>query len=260
MNFTFLIFAFAGALFVGIIVCLELGRLAGRSVLKNDPEGQHRNFGAIEGSVFGLLGLLIAFTFSGAASRYEDRRQLIAEETNRIGTAYLRVDLLPADVQPEMRILFRRYVESRLESFKNLEDSTAMSASADSATRLQSIIWNKTVEACQRMDVVSEQEKVLLLSALNDMFDIATTRKVTTETHPPLVVFFMLGLMSLVASLLAGFSMAGSKRRSLLHVIAFSLLLTFTVYVILDLEYPRRGLIRIDAADKTMLDLRDGMR
>ena len=57
--------------------------------------------GVIEGAVFALLGLLLAFTFSGAATRFEGRRHLIVEEANDIGTAYLRVDLLPADAQPE---------------------------------------------------------------------------------------------------------------------------------------------------------------
>ncbi len=53
--------------------------------------------------MFALLGLLVAFTFSGAASRFEDRRHLISEEANAIGTAYLRLDLLPSDAQPPLR-------------------------------------------------------------------------------------------------------------------------------------------------------------
>ena len=65
-----------------------------------DPDGLAKGSGAAEAAVFGLLGLLIAFTFSGAASRFEDRRHLITEEANAIGTAYLRIDLLPGDAQP----------------------------------------------------------------------------------------------------------------------------------------------------------------
>jgi len=76
--------------------------------MKEDPEGARAGAGAVEGSVFGLLGLLIAFTFSGAAFRFDARRQLAVEETNAIGTAYLRLDLLPADKQPALRDSFRR--------------------------------------------------------------------------------------------------------------------------------------------------------
>src|SRR5688572_171592 len=105
------------ALFVGTVVLLEAGRRLGASRLAADPEGARAGVGAVEGSVFGLLGLLIAFTFSGAASRFDARRQLIVEETNHIGTAWLRLDLLAANEQPELRELFRRYMDSRLETY-----------------------------------------------------------------------------------------------------------------------------------------------
>ena len=79
--------------------------------------------------MFALLGLLLAFSFSGAASRFEDRRHLITQETNAIGTAYLRIDLLPGDAQPKMRELFRHYLDSRLETYRNPQDRAATKAS-----------------------------------------------------------------------------------------------------------------------------------
>ena len=60
-----------------------------------DPEGAHTGTGPVEGAVFALFGLLVAFSFSGAAERFDVRRQLIVEEANAIGTAYLRIDLTP---------------------------------------------------------------------------------------------------------------------------------------------------------------------
>ena len=77
---------------------------------------------ALDGAVFALMGLLIAFTFSGAASRFEVRRALIVQETNDIGTAYLRLDLLPADAQPALRQDFRDYVDARLKFYASLTD------------------------------------------------------------------------------------------------------------------------------------------
>ena len=82
------------ALFLGMLV-LEVGWRIGARRLAEDPNGADAGVGAVEGAVFALLGLLIAFTFSEAASRFDTRRQLIVEETNDIGTAYLRLDLLP---------------------------------------------------------------------------------------------------------------------------------------------------------------------
>src|SRR4249919_3832924 len=86
-----------------MLVCGEIGRRIGARRLARDPEGLAKGAGAAEAAVFGLLGLLIAFTFSGAASRFEERRHLVTREANAIGTAYLRIDLLPDDAQPAGR-------------------------------------------------------------------------------------------------------------------------------------------------------------
>src|SRR5512139_2654095 len=81
--------------------------------------------GAIIGAVFALLGLLIAFTFSGAYSRFDARRQLIVQEANAIGTAYLRLDLLPVAAQAPLREKFRAYAASRAVLYEKLTDASA---------------------------------------------------------------------------------------------------------------------------------------
>jgi hypothetical protein len=101
---------------------------------------------------------------------------------------------------------------------------------------------------------------MLVLPALNQMIDITTTRLVATKTHPPLIVFLLLGAISLVSSLLAGFGMSGSKARSLLHMVIFAAILSLTVYVIIDIEFPRRGLFRVSTIDQTLVDLRKSMQ
>src|SRR5689334_19405316 len=119
----------AACLFLGILLFAAVGRRIGIARLARDPEGLTKGASAAEAAVFGLLGLLIAFTFSGAASRFEDRRHLITTEANAIGTAYLRIDLLPADAQPEVRALFRRYVDARVTAFRQvMEDYAAANA------------------------------------------------------------------------------------------------------------------------------------
>jgi hypothetical protein len=92
------------------------------------------------------------------------------------------------------------------------------------------------------------------------MIDIATTRAVALEMHPPIVVFWGLGVLVLASSLLAGYGMAEAKARGLLHMLVYSAILAIAVYVILDMEYPRVGLIRIDAADHILMDLRSSMK
>jgi hypothetical protein len=102
---------FAVALSAGVLVLLEIGRRIGVRQLAEEGETASKGLGAIEGAIFGLLGLILAFSFSGALTRFDARRHLVVEEANDIGTAWLRVALLPADAQPPMRDLFRRYLD-----------------------------------------------------------------------------------------------------------------------------------------------------
>ena len=107
-------FPFAFAWFIGIILIMELGRRAGTRQLAKEPGKEMAGLDMMGGTVFTLCGLLLAFTLTGGASRYDERRMLIAEEANDIGTAYLRIDLLPDTTQPALRVLFREYVDSRI--------------------------------------------------------------------------------------------------------------------------------------------------
>ena len=100
---------------------------------------------------------------------------------------------------------------------------------------------------------------MLFLPAVNQMIDITRTRLMATRMHPPPVVYGMLAIMALIGALLAGYHMAGGKARSWLHTIGFALVISATAYVILDIEYPRLGLIRVDAADELLRDLRRQM-
>jgi len=249
---------FAVTLFLGILLLLEIGRRIGVRRIAKEAEDARAGVGAVEGAVFGLLGLLIAFTFSGAASRFDTRRQLIVEETNAIGTAYLRLDLLPADARPALRESFQRYVEARLAVYRKLPDIPAVKAELARVMKLQGEIWTQAIAACREAGF--QPATMLLLPALNQMIDITTTRTMAAQTHPPTIVFVMLGGLALVSALLAGYGMAGSTTRSWLHMLGFAGILAVTVYVILDIEFPRLGLIRVDAFDQALVELRESMK
>jgi hypothetical protein len=249
---------FAGLL-LAMLAVAEIGRRIGAARLLRDPDGLAKGVGAVEAAVFALLGLLLAFSFSGAASRFEDRRHLITAETNAIGTAYLRVDLLPADARPEMRDLFRRYVDSRLETYRNPQDRAATQASLAENAAIQGQIWTRAVKESLRPEAPT-QAAMLLLPALNEMIDIATTRVMATRNHPPPVIFLLLVGISLVGALLVGYGVSINKGRSWLHMLVFAFVLSLTTYLIIDLEFPRLGFIRVDAADNALVELRASMR
>ena len=240
-------------LFVAMLAMLELGRVVGRNRQRADPDGSSRGTGALESTILALLGLLLAFTFSGAWSRFEARRALILKETNIIGTAWLRLDLLPEPGRARLQDSFRRYVELRLESTQHVDTKPPATLAA-----VQQTIWSDAVAVSRfASDARAAQ---LLLPALNEMFDVAGERYVAVTEHPPALVFMMLLVFMLLAALLAGYAMAAGKHRHWLHVGCFVVGLLFALYVTIDLEYPRAGLIRVDSYDQLLIDLRAEMK
>ena len=207
---------------------------------------------AIEGAIFGLFGLLLAFTFSGAVARYDTHRQLIVEESNDIGVAYLRLDLLPPAAQPALRQLFRDYTTSRL----HLYDSVTKEISPASE-HLQREIWRQSVVAAAAPGANVDATK-LLLPALNAMIDITATRQAAFNMHPPAVVFLLLFAFSGGSAFLAGYTIH-AHGRSWFYIVAMAIAVTATIYATLEIEYPREGFIRLTDTDKTFIDLRNSM-
>jgi hypothetical protein len=117
----------AFGVFLGMMLCLEVGRRIGLRWRPPEAEGAATGVRVVEGAVFGLLGLLVAFTFSGASTRFDTRRQLIVEEINAISRAYVRLTLLLPAAQPALREHFRQYVETRREVYRRLPDIAAAS-------------------------------------------------------------------------------------------------------------------------------------
>lgn len=242
---------------LGMIAVLETGRRLGVRQLAKDPNSAKAGTGAIEGAVFGLMALLVAFTFSGAASRFDARRALVIEEANDIGTAWLRLDLLPAAALPSLRETFRQYVDVRLAFYAKLPDVESALHELAQATALQNKLWKDAVAACR--DSGSSPATMLLLPALNQMIDITTTRTMAARTHAPVTVYAMLGLLVVAGSLLAGYSMASGRAHNWFHNVAFALIMSLAIYVILDFEFPRVGLIRLNAFDQALVDVRQSM-
>lgn len=214
--------------------------------------------GVIDAAVFGLMGLLLAMAFSGAMGRFDDRRKLVIQETNDIGTAWLRVDLLPSADQPRMRELMRAYVDSRLTTYSHMGDTEGLAQEAARSSALQAQIWSLAVPSAAKAPTTSAS--MLLLPALNTMFDTCSTRLGALRIHAPGPVFYLLISVMLLASTMAGYRFGVSDTWTRMHRVSFAVILALTYYVIVDLEYPRLGWIRIDDIDIMLRQLHQSMQ
>lgn len=244
-----------GSLFIGLLITQEVGRILGVRRVRQGDMDYAAGASVVDGAVFALISLLIAFSFSSAAAKFDARRALIVTEVNIIGTAYQRLDLLPAPAADQLRDSLRKYVDLRISVYRALPDIEAAQAGLNQTTQLQHEIWSDAVAATK--DSVSAA--LLLLPALNEVFDIATTRANAALIHPPDIIIWVLAILSLSGGVLAGFSGAKSRDRDWIHMFLFALTLTGAIYLILELEYPRFGLIRVTGFDHILVDLRASM-
>jgi hypothetical protein len=239
-------------IFPGVIGLVLLGRK-----YRCRHQDVHVN-SAIEGAVFALFGLLLAFTFSGAISRYDDHRKIVVEEANDIGTAYLRLDLLPPAAQPELRQLFRQYTVVREHRFDETPDTQQSIDAANQTDALLATIWRKSLAAANSPGAHIDATK-LLVPALNAMIDVTVTRKNAYNMHPPSIIFLLLFFFSFGCAFMAGYSMEPGKH-VWLYTFALAITVTLTVYSTLEVEYPRYGFIHLTSQDETYVDLNNSMK
>jgi hypothetical protein len=243
--------------FAGMLMSLVIGQRLGRREKDVGTDSGRIQLAAVEAAIFGLMGLMIAFTFSGAAQRYEMRRQLVVDEANAIGTSYLRLDFLPASRQAGLREKYRRYLEARIAVYRPDPHSSRESREETAAT-LQREIWTGTAAALAE---APPQITIVVVPALNDMIDVTTRRTIAALTHTPKLIMAMLLMLGLVCSLLAGYVIGSSHTRHAgFHWLAFAFMMTITIYVIYDLDYPRYGLIQVEFADQALKDVLANMK
>ena len=261
MNAVGIATAVGSGVFVGMMTCLEIGyRFGHRRVIDpefNQQSGAADNSGVVAASIFGLLGLLLGFSFAGGTSRLESKRELVIQEANAIGTAYLRLDLLPEPQRAKLRTLFGEYLDVRLAVYRKLPDLSAAESELARVAELQQRIWSQAVNASK---AEGGEYARLVLPAINEMIDITTSRTVALYTHLPRLIFTLLIAVALITGLLAGHTMGERRKRSWFYTIAYALVVSLTIYAVVDLDHPRSGLIRLDAADATMTRLRDSIR
>jgi hypothetical protein len=184
---------------------------------------------------------------------------LIAQEVNAVQTAYLRLQLLPPEQTAVLQELFRQYVDSRLECYRKMPDQRAAAAQMARAEAFQKQIWEYAIPATRLPGAHPDAGK-LLLPALNAMIDITTVRAMALQLHPPRTIYALLLGLGLICSLLGGYRMASAPSRSWVHILGFTVVMVVVVYVILDLEYLREGLIRIQTADQLLIKAREAMK
>ena len=256
LRFSVASLALVACLFLGMLIFLELGRRVG--LRRNEKHGAaaRAGVGVVASAVYAVLALLLGFTFSGATTRFDQRRDLVVTQGSAISTAWQRLDAFPADRRDTLRTRFRAYVDALLDSYlrPGPVGSTRESQQRQTLAAAQNDLWTRAVAAT--LAPGGEPARMLVLPSLNEMFDAVDREYLARQMHPPAVIWIMLGIAALAASLFAGYSMASGPARNWLYTIGIAATISIVTFVIIDLEFPRLGTIRIDSFDRTLVDLR----
>jgi hypothetical protein len=246
----------AAALVIAMVAAMEAGYRLGarRSGQASDPI--RSQVGTVLASLLGLLALLLGFTFSLALQRYEDRSQAVVKEANAIGTAYLRVQLLPGALRPDLEAALREYVDIRVKEGRvQLADRATREVLNRDADRVAAQLWEKAMRAVEKDDRPATSG--LFVQALNDLIDAAGAGRAALERHVPEIVHLLLFATIAVTSAILGYASGISGHRVTVPAVALVLLVVCVVYLIIDLDRPRRGSILV--SQESMLELQKSM-
>jgi len=244
-------------LFVAMLFLIELGRRWGQRQIARGGDAARTGVGVVDGSVYSLFALLMGFTFASAAGRFDHRREIIADEANAAGTAWQRVDMLATDQQGPIRDGFRQYLDALLAWYTEAPGSVETIHEPPALTKAQGELWSKSVAVCLTLN--GEKARMLLLPALNEMFGHVERERMARRMHLPTLIWTMLGITALASALFAGYGLAGGASRNWIYIVGIAASVSVAAYVIIELEYPRLGLFRVNAIDQALVELRATM-
>jgi hypothetical protein len=247
-----IIFVIFFALMLG---ATEIGFRLGRKSEVNTLDKTKSLVSTLEAAILGVLGLLLGFTMSMAVSRFEVRKQLVLDEANAIGTSYLRTELLPAPENIEIANILREYINLRVQYGTTGNDPKRLESLRKETGRLQNEFWARAVAYGQKDP--NPVRVGLLLQSLNQTIDLESARRMAFQNHVPQSVIYMNAIVGILAALLVGYTFGLNGRRQIFSMCVLALAITLVLALIIDLDRPRRGFIRV--SQQPMIDLQNGL-
>ena len=219
---------------------------------KDDTDQGEAAFGLGVGAIFGLIALILGFSFAFAAERFEARRALIVQEAIAVGRVDLQADFVPKAQQAPFRKLIAAYAQARLESYEDLSDVRAEGAAVERASDL---LWRVVSD-----DARSDTRNLLyntLVASVDEMGDIAEAQRAAVNNHVPAAIVGIILFATVAGSVLMGVTFGRAKSPHPVLSTVFCLLCAATVFTIIDLDDGRRGFIRLETAplQSTIKDL-----
>lgn len=237
---------------IGLMVVGEAGFLLGRRHHDESVPEKKSQASIHVAALLGLLGLMLAFSFGVVESRYSERKALVLEEANSIGTTYLRAKMLPAPHDERIQALLRRYVSLRI----GHQTAEQLERAIRESTGLQTQLWNEATAVATANPTSLPVSN--FVQSLNDTLDLQESR-ITVALHQrlPSTILLMLFTIAGLSIGVLGFGAGLGRTRSIVPTISLVLAITAVVTLIVDLDNPGSGMFRV--SQSAMVDLQHSM-
>src|SRR5262245_51588586 len=231
----------AVVLLAGGLLASEIGYRLGTAYAPKH-EGFARQFDVIRTATFAFVAFLIAFAFSGAGERFVNRLDIIVEEANALGTAWLRADVLPEPQRGELKATLKEYTADRV-TLLSTQDWDEIWRLLGKVSDLQERMWSAALAGTQG----DAPTMNLVLPPLNEVIDLHTTHLAqATRRLPRPILIVLLGTAAL-SLLLVGVGNGRSGRRFPLLDAVYAGVLAVALWMTIDLDRPRQGLIQVSS-------------
>jgi hypothetical protein len=236
-------------------VVLELAFRLGRHHRTHSSDSTRSHLSALQTGLLGLLALLLGFNFAMATSRFEARKTLIQDEVMVIGSTYLRAKLLPSDLRGKVSALLKDYVSARIEFMRAGTDEKLLKLASESSRTIEDQLWNLAAAAEAQGEATAAMN--LMIQSLIDVYNVNEKRRAALDNHVPATVINLLFVVAIGALGFIAYSYGLGHRRRHGSTVIFAILIAMVFTLILDLDQPRSGFIRV--GEESMLRLQEDL-
>ncbi|HEY1461687.1 MAG TPA: hypothetical protein VGH59_16725 [Casimicrobiaceae bacterium] len=241
------------AAIIAFIAAIEIAFRLGRRHSPKSDDVLRSHVGGLQAALLGLLALLLGFNFAMAVARFDARKVLLQEEVSAINTTYLRAQLLAPREREEVTGLLKTYVDTRVDFMNAVVDNARIDTAIAASVRIETQLWGiagRLVE--QGASAVSTG---LFIQSVNEMINVNEKRRAALDNHVPETVLQLLCVVALVALGFIAYAYGLSGRPRHGSILIFAVLISVVLTIIIDLDRPRRGLIRV--SDEGMVRLQE---
>lgn len=240
-------------IFVIILIINKAGFEYRKYLVAKKPDDVPESLGTLEGSLLGLMALMIAFTFNMATAKFESRRSTVVEEANTIETTLLRTDLYPDSLRKGYMPEFTEYINARHEYYLAADRPKKLEAALSKSREIAGRIWKRTMDNSRIVENRLVTQPVI--QELNKMIDLISKREGLRQAKVPPLIIYMLFLLTFVSAFISGYSHK-VRKRNMVMTLAFAVMTTLTLYLIIEMDRPQRGFITIEEAEQKILEIK----